>query len=549
MEEKKIDQYALAEDVDEGQASGRIDQSLHRRLGNRQIQLVAIGGSIGTGLFISIGSGLYKGGPGSLLVAFIIHSIMVGLLNNCLAEMTTYMPVSGGFIRLAGKWVDEAWGFMAGWNFFIYMALTVPFEICALSLLIEYWRSDVPVVAVCLVCIAIYAAFNLLAVGTYGEAEFWLSGGKVVLIIILFCFTFITMVGGNPQGDAYGFRHWQHPGAFAEYATDGQLGRFEGFLGALWISLFIIVGPEYISMVSAEAKHPRIYIKNAFKTVYWRFAIFFIGGSLCVGVLIAYNDPLLVSAITSGTSSSAASPYVIAMENLGVTVLPDIVTALMVTSVFSAGNTYSYAATRALHGLAVAKQAPRIFAKTTQKGVPIYSYIVVMAFSCLSLLQLSNGSMKVLDWLIDLTTANIMIDYIVITTTYICFYHACQAQSFDRSALPYTGRFQPYSGYISLVWMVAMAGGFGYQSFKPWSTADFFLDYTMVLLAVITFFFWKISKKTRWLRPTEVDLVWEADFIAAYEETEEEQPTGFWREMVKMLGLRRFFRSSAPSSS
>lgn len=130
---------------------------LHRRLGSRQIQLVAIGGSIGTGLFIAIGGALYKGGPGSLLIAFTVEAIMVAMLNNCLAEMTTYMPVSGGFIRLAGKWADDAWGFMAGWTFFIYMALTVPFEISAVNVLLAYWRNDIPVVAVCLACIAAYA--------------------------------------------------------------------------------------------------------------------------------------------------------------------------------------------------------------------------------------------------------------------------------------------------------------------------------------------------------------------------------------------------------
>lgn len=145
-------------DVHEGSASasGSVG-GLHRRLGNRQIQLVAIGGSIGTALFIAIGGALHKGGPGSLLLAFIIEAIMVGMLNNCLAEMTTYMPVSGGFIRLAGKWVDDAWGFMAGWNFFIYMALTVPFEISAINLLLEYWRDDIPIWAVCLACIVAYA--------------------------------------------------------------------------------------------------------------------------------------------------------------------------------------------------------------------------------------------------------------------------------------------------------------------------------------------------------------------------------------------------------
>jgi amino acid transporter len=106
---------------------------------------------------IAIGSGLYKGGSASLLIAFAIESLMVGMLNNYLAEMTTSMLVSGGFIRLAGKWVDEAWGFMAGWHFFIYMALTVPFEISTVNLPLDCWRDDIPVVAVCMACIVAYA--------------------------------------------------------------------------------------------------------------------------------------------------------------------------------------------------------------------------------------------------------------------------------------------------------------------------------------------------------------------------------------------------------
>ncbi|CAG7969649.1 unnamed protein product [Penicillium salamii] len=506
----------------EGYSSERIG-GLRRRLGNRHIQLVAIGGSIGTGLFIAIGTGLHKGGPASLLIAFAIEAIMVGMLNNCLAEMTTYMPVSGGFIRLAGQWVDEAWGFMAGWNFFIYVALTVPFEICAVNLLLQYWRDDIPVVAVIVACMVVYSLINLLAVGTYGEAEFWLSGGKVMLILIL---------------------HWKNPGPFAEYAAEGNLGRFEGFLGALWIALFTVVGPEYISMAAAEAKHPRIYIKKAFKTLYWRFGVFFVGGALCVGVLVAYNDTTLANAIESGGSSSASSPYVIAMQNLGVDVFPHIVTALMITSVFSAGNTCTYAATRALHGLAVGGHAPGIFAKTTRKGVPIYSFIVVMAFACLSFLQLSGSSMKVLEWLISLTTANILIDYIIIATTYLKFYHACKAQGFDRSRLPYVGWFQPYCGYIALTWMVIMAGCFGYESFSPWSTSAFFLNYTMVLLAPIVFIAWKVFKRTSWLKSHELDLTWEAELIAAYEESEEEQPTGFWREMARMVDIRGLYHKS-----
>lgn len=121
-------------------------------------------------------------------------------------------------------------------------------------------------------------------------------------------------------------------------------------------------------MVSAETKHPRIYLKTAFKAVYLDFGIFFIGGALCVGILITYNDPNLVTALTSGVSSGAASPCVIAMGNLGVEGLPHLANALMVTLVFSAGNTYFYCARRALHSLAVGGRDPHVFTRTNKGG-------------------------------------------------------------------------------------------------------------------------------------------------------------------------------------
>jgi amino acid transporter len=144
----------------ENMSSGNSD-GLRRTLDNRQIQLIAIGGAVGTGLFISIGQGLAHGGPGSLLIAFITMSSILSLVNNSLAEMTILMPVSGGFVRLAGHWVDEALGFTAGWNFFLYEALLIPFEITALNIVLSFWNENLtnpgPTAGICAGIIILYA--------------------------------------------------------------------------------------------------------------------------------------------------------------------------------------------------------------------------------------------------------------------------------------------------------------------------------------------------------------------------------------------------------
>ncbi|KAM0721300.1 hypothetical protein Q7P37_003588 [Cladosporium fusiforme] len=524
-----------------GEIAENTDQ-LHRRLGNRQIQLIAIGGSIGTALFVSIGTGLAHGGPGSLFIAYAIYACFLGLINNGIAEMTVLYPVSGGFVRLAGHFVDEAFGFMAGWNFFLYEALIIPFEITALTTVLGFWSDDIPPWSIPIACIILYGLINVLAVKAYGEAEFWLSGGKVILIFVLFGFTFVSMVGGNPQGDAYGFRYWNNPGAFAEYRSTGTQGRWEGFLACVWSASFCIVGPEYISMVAAEAKRPRVYIKAAFKTVYWRFAIFFIGGALAAGIVVAYNDPALVAIVSgegSGGGTAAASPYVIAMNNLHIHGLQHLVNALLCTSIFSAGNTYTYCATRNLYGMALDGRAPKVLRYCTKSGVPLLCFAVVMVFPCLSFLQVSNGSSKVLTWLTNLVTAGGVITYIVMAITFIFYYRACKAQGLDRKLLPYCGWFQPYSAYIGLVWMILIVCCYGYSSYAPFSVENWFIYYAMLVLAPINFVAWKLLKRTKFVKPLEADLVWERPTLDAYEATFFDPPTGFWREMIQLVGFGR----------
>lgn len=177
------------------------------------------------------------------------------------------------------------------------------------------------------------------------------------------------------------FRDWNNPGVFAESRSTGALGRWEGYLAAIWNVSFCVVGPEYISLIAAEAKHPRTYMKAAYKTVYYRFGLFFIGSGITVGIVLPYNDPTLVSILrgsASGAGTAAASPYVIAMKNLGITVFPHIVNFLLCTSIFSAGNTYVYCATRSLYSLALEDRAPN----SCKNALRTVSPFTVSSLSC-----------------------------------------------------------------------------------------------------------------------------------------------------------------------
>jgi len=364
----------------------------------------------------------------------------------------------------------------------------------------------------------------------------------------LLFFTFITMVGGNPKHDAFGFRTWNDPGAFIGYEGGGT--KFEGFLAALWSASFTCVGPEYVSMIAAEAKHPRTYIKTAYKIVYVRQVVFFLGGALAVGILVPWNNPTLMSIYRDGTLSSgsaAASPYIIAMGNLGVKVLPNIVTALIATTIFSAGNCNMFVATRSLYSLAQEGRAPRFLRRCTKKGIPIYCFAVTLIFPCLSFLQLSSGSATVLNWLINICTGATLVTYITICITYISFYRACKAQNFDRSRLPYVGRFQPWSAYAPLVMEIIIILCYGYTTLKPFGVAGFITYYAEPIAVVVLFFVWKIVKGTKWKRPEEVDLVWQAPAITLYEESSDEPPVGFLRDCY--LALRSVVKRGSKDKS
>lgn len=236
----------------------------------------------------------------------------------------------------------------------------------------------------------------------YGETEFWLAIGKVILAVGLIIFTFITMLGGNPQHDRFGFRYWRDPGAFAELYKTGSLGRFLGFLQCFILASFTVAGPDYVSMAAGEAENPRVVMPQAYKQVFGRLMAFFVLGSLCVGIVVPYNDQELNDAFTNGAPGAAASPYVVAMNRLKIQVLPDIVNAMVLGAAFSAGNSYVYCASRSLFGLALEGKAPRIFTRCTKDGVPIYCVLIVLVISLISFLQVSSGSAVVLQWFVNL---------------------------------------------------------------------------------------------------------------------------------------------------
>jgi yeast amino acid transporter len=392
-----------------------------------------------------------------------------------MAEMVTYLPISSPFIRFAGRYVDEAFGFATGWNYFVFEAALVPFEITACNIIIHFWSDAIPTSGVIAIVIVLYAVINLLAVQWYGETEFWAALGKVLLIVGLILFTFIAMLGGNPVHDRFGFRYWQKPGAFAELYYSGSLGRFLGFLQCLIQASFTIAGPDYVSMAAGEAENPRTVMPRAFNAVFYRLTAFFVLGSLCVGILVPYDDVEMSAAFKDGKPGAAASPYVVAMNRLQIRFLPHIFNAMVLTAAFSAGNSYVYCASRSLYGLALEGKAPQLLTECTKNGVPLYCVIVVLLVSLVSFLQLGTNAAVVLQWFVSLVTASQLINFSAVCTTYLCFHRALKAQGINRDTLPYKAIIQPYAAWYGLAGTFVMTFVGGYTVFLPgqWDVSTF----------------------------------------------------------------------------
>ncbi|ESK89853.1 general amino acid permease agp2 [Moniliophthora roreri MCA 2997] len=341
--------------------------------------------------------------------------------------MVSWIPVSAPSVRLADRFVDPAFGFCAGYNNFAFLVFLTPFEITALNIVLHFWTDKIPLVAIICFCLVCYACLNFVNVKYYGEAEFWLAAGKVLLATGFILFTFITMVGGNPLHDVYGFRFWDSskvPGTpFAEYIATGSLGRFHGFLACLLQSSFTIAGPDMVSLAAAEAESPRRNLPRTFRSVIYRLTTFFVLGAACVGTVVAYNDESLLQSLSAARPGAGSSPYVIAMQRLKIPVLPHIVNFLILTSVFSAGNSFCFCASRTLYGLALERKAPRIFARCNKSGVPIYCVGVTIAIAALAFLQASNNSATVLQWFVNLVTASQVLNWAIMAFTYIRFYN------------------------------------------------------------------------------------------------------------------------------
>jgi amino acid transporter len=395
-----------------------------RGLSSRQLQLLAIGGCIGTGLFVGTSTVLTQTGPAPLLMSYIVMASIVWFVMNVLGEMTTYLPIRGVSVPyLIGRFTEPSIGFASGYNYWYSFAMLLASEVTASGLIIEYWNPPVSVGLWIAIVLVVILVLNVFAVEWYGESEFWFAGLKILAIIGLIILGVVLFFGGGPNHDRLGFRYWQDPGAFNPYLVPGDTGKFLGFWTALIKSGFsFIFSPELITTAAGEVEAPRRNIPKATKRFIYRVFTFYILGSLVIGVTVAYNDPTLEAGVESGGSGAGASPFVVAIQNAGIGGLNHVVNAAILISAWSSGNAWCYAGSRTLYSLAGEGQAPKLFTRTNRTGVPYVAVLATWAIGLLSFLNLSSSGQTVFYWFTNITTVGGFINWVLIGIAYlVCF--------------------------------------------------------------------------------------------------------------------------------
>ncbi|WP_409304174.1 amino acid permease [Peribacillus sp. SCS-155] len=469
---------------------------LERKLKTRHLSMIAIGGTIGTGLFLASGSTIATAGPGGALAAYLIAGIMVYFIMMSLGEMAAFIPITGSFSTYSSRFVDPALGFAIGWNYWYNNAIIVALELSASAILMKYWLPDVPGIIWSALFLGLILGLNILSVKGYGESEYWFSIIKVATIII-FIITGLLMILGIMNGDAKGFENF----------TTGDAPFNGGFLSI--ISVFMIVGfafqgTELVGIAAGESENPEKNMPKAVKQIFWRLLLFYVLAIFVIGCLISYQDPQLLGA---DIDNVAVSPFTLVFERAGLAFAAALMNAVILTAILSAGNSALYAASRVLWVLAKEGKAPAFLKNVNRTGIPLNALCVSALIGTAAFLTSIFGDGTVYSWLLNASGLAGFLSWLGISITHYRFRKAYVAQGRNLKDLPYVAKWYPFGPIFATALCLVAIFGQNYGAFFgdeiDWYGA--MVSYIGLPLFLLAYFGYKSVKKTKLVPLKEAD--------------------------------------------
>lgn len=427
---------------------------VRRQLKTRHLSMIAIGGSIGTGLFMTSGTAIHDAGPGGALLAYAAIGLMVYFLMTSLGEMATYLPTSGSFSTYAARFVDPSLGFALGWNYWFNWVITVAADITIAALVITYWEpmQFLPAWGWSMVFFTLIFLLNMLSVRAYGESEYWFAMIKVITVVVFLGVGVLTIFG-ILGGQYVGLTHFTS--GDAPFLGDGLSGHFLTILGVFLIAGFSFQGTELIGITAGESENPQHSIPKAIKQVFWRILIFYILAIAVIGLLIPHTSPELLGA---DVDEMAKSPFTLVFERAGLAFAAALMNAVILTSILSAGNSGMYASTRMLYAMGNSGMAYKRFGRVNSRGVPIEALLATGAVALgIFALQMANDGAYA--YIVAASGLTGFIAWLGIAISHYRFRRAYILQGLTLHNLAYRAKWFPFGPLLALVLCVLVIIG------------------------------------------------------------------------------------------
>ncbi|HDL6967568.1 TPA: amino acid permease [Yersinia enterocolitica] len=406
---------------------------LKRGLKNRHIQLIALGGAIGTGLFLGIAQTIQMAGP-SVLLGYAIGGFIAFLIMRQLGEMVVEEPVAGSFSHFAYKYWGNFAGFASGWNYWVLYVLVAMAELTAVGIYVQYWWPEIPTWVSAAVFFLAINAINLANVKVYGEMEFWFAIIKVVAIIAMILFGGWLLLSGQGGPEATVTNLWAQGGFF----PNGIMG----LVMAMAVIMFSFGGLELVGITAAEAEDPAKSIPKATNQVIYRILLFYIG-SLAI----------LLSLYPWGKVVEGGSPFVLIFHALNSNVVATVLNVVVLTAALSVYNSCVYCNSRMLFGLAKQGNGPKMLLKVDGRGVPVIA-IAVSAFAtafCVLINYLIPG--RAFELLMALVVSALVINWAMISLAHLKFRAAKNRQGVISQ---FKAFWYPFSNYLCLLFLTGI---------------------------------------------------------------------------------------------
>ena len=472
----------------EEKKDGNGNYELKRELKTRHLTMIAIGGSIGTGLFVGMGFNFTTAGPGGTLLAYIFTGITVYFMMYSLGEMSTYLPLSGSFSDYCTRFVDPAFGFAVGIGYAISWPIVVGSELVAGVMITQYWFPNVNPILLSLVFLAIIYLLNVLTAKGYGEGEFWFSTIKVFTVLV-FLILGLLMILGVLGGTSPGVSNW---------TTDKApfVGGAVGVISCFLIAGYSFQGTEAVGIASGETADPAKTMPKAIKSVFWRILIFYIGTVIVIGFLISYKDPNLAK---TGIENISYSPFTLVFKRAGLSFAATVMNAVILSAVLSCGNAGLYLGSRLLSAMAKNGQGFKYFGKINKRGIPFRALNLCTIIAGLCFLLTQVGLTTAYYWLLNIGASLGFLVWFAIAISHLRFRKAYLAQGNKLEDLKFKAKLFPFGPIFTCILCIVIMIG-QYYANGVYSFMGLVVAYGGLVVVFIIFLAYKFIRKTKFVK-------------------------------------------------